>query len=84
MDFGAPGRRLGDTREDFEPKDASAQPRGLPRAVAANHAHHLAALDVEGDVFQGPEGIVGFFLPRIGRIFTNFLSFFVLIREIRG
>jgi len=34
-------RRLGDTGEDL-------QERGLPRTIAANDAHHLAALDLEG------------------------------------
>jgi len=31
--------------------------RGLARAVAANNAHHLAALHFEVDVLQRPEGV---------------------------
>jgi hypothetical protein len=76
IDFDAPGRRLRDARENFEQ-------RGFPRVVVTagnpgaqrgtpDHAHHFAALDFEGDVAQGPEGVVGVFLPRIHTNFTNF------------
>ena len=57
---GPAGRRLGDAGEDL-------QQRRLPRAVAADDADDLAALDLEGDVAQRPEiGI--FFLPRMRRM----------------
>jgi len=32
--------------------------RRLPRPVAADDAHYLAALDLERDVLQGPDGVV--------------------------
>ncbi len=73
MHFRALRGRLGDARENLEPRAASAQPRGFPRAVAANHAHHLAALapsadlrtGLEGDVAQGPEEF-GFWILDFG------------------
>src|SRR5262249_3611957 len=47
-DDDAAGARVGDAREDLEE-------RRLAGAVAADDAHHLAALDLERHVLQRPE-----------------------------
>jgi len=52
IDLGPPLRRLGDAGEDLEQ-------RSLPRPVAADDAHDLAALHLEGHILQGPDGLVG-------------------------
>src|SRR3990172_2153240 len=51
VDAGLAFGRLGDAGEDF-------QERTLTRAIAADHPHDLAALDLERDVLQRPEGVV--------------------------
>ncbi len=50
-DDGAAFGRLGDAGEDF-------QERALARAVAADDADDFAALDLEGDVAERPEGFL--------------------------
>ena len=73
MRVGPAGRRLGDAGEDL-------QQRALSRAVAADDADHLAALDLEGDIAEGPEiGI--FFWPRIARMRRIILTFLPRIRR---
>ena len=49
--LGPAAGRLGDAGEDLEQ-------RALAGAVAADDADDLAALDLEGDVAQGPDGVL--------------------------
>ena len=50
VELGAAGGRLRDPREDL-------QQGALAGAVAADDADDLAALDLEGDVLEGPERV---------------------------